>query len=135
MKYLLCFPVTLFLIINLQAQVADTTQFKEVQKIEQNQQSGLNADNVVKELKPRSSWEFAIALIVLIFGFLVLTLEVILVFKQKIKEENILKFIIVTLIITATLFLIAAGYNNNQIAPAMGLLGTIAGYLLGKQDK
>ena len=41
-------------------------------------------------------------------------------------------FILITLIITATLFLITAGYDNNQIAPAIGLFGTVAGYLLGK---
>jgi len=28
--------------------------------------------------------------------------------------------------------LITAGYSNDQIAPAVGLLGTIAGYLLGR---
>ncbi len=44
----------------------------------------------------------------------------------------IVKFVTITLIIISTLFLITAGYSNNQIAPAVGLLGTIAGYLLGR---
>jgi hypothetical protein len=39
----------------------------------------------------------------------------------------------VTLIIVGTLFAITAGFDSNQIAPAMGLFGTIAGYLLGKR--
>lgn len=38
-----------------------------------------------------------------------------------------------TLVVTAGLFLITAGYSETQIAPMMGLLGTIAGYLLGKE--
>ena len=42
------------------------------------------------------------------------------------------KRILITLIIISTLFLITAGYSNDQIAPAIGLLGTIAGYLLGR---
>jgi hypothetical protein len=36
------------------------------------------------------------------------------------------------LIVTGTLFLVAAGYDAQHIAPSMGLLGTIAGYLLGR---
>ena len=88
----------------------------------------------VLELLPISSWEFYLSLVVLGFGALVLVLEVILIWKRKISEDNTVKFIVVTLIITSMLFLITAGYDNNQIAPAMGLLGTIAGYLLGKQE-
>jgi hypothetical protein len=42
---------------------------------------------------------------------------------------------IVVVIIFAALFLIAAGYSNEQAAPAYGLLGTIAGYVLGKSHK
>ena len=37
-----------------------------------------------------------------------------------------------TLVITAGLFLITSGYSQQQIAPMIGLLGTIAGYLLGR---
>jgi hypothetical protein len=36
------------------------------------------------------------------------------------------------LIITTSVFLVVAGYSSNQIAPVTGLLGTLAGYLLGK---
>jgi len=36
------------------------------------------------------------------------------------------------LIITGALFLVVAGYTDKQMAPVMGLLGTLAGYLLGK---
>ena len=34
----------------------------------------------------------------------------------------------------AGLFLIFAGYSQDQMAPMMGLLGTVAGYLLGKEN-
>jgi hypothetical protein len=37
-------------------------------------------------------------------------------------------------IIIAAIFLVVAGYSDRQVAPAMGLLGTIAGYLLGRRD-
>ena len=38
------------------------------------------------------------------------------------------------MVVTAGLYLIVAGYSDTQIAPMMGLLGTIIGYLLGKTD-
>jgi hypothetical protein len=38
-------------------------------------------------------------------------------------------------VIMATMVLITAGYNNEQIAPAFGLFGTIVGYILGRGEK
>ena len=76
--------------------------------------------------------EFQLALLVLGFSLIVIALEFYLIKTRRIRSDDAIKFITITLIITSTLFLIAAGYDNNQIAPAMGLLGTIAGYLLGR---
>ena len=49
------------------------------------------------------------------------------------KSEEIGRFSIVTILVMGALFLITAGFSNEQIAPAYGLLGTIAGYLLGRR--
>ncbi|KAA3620697.1 MAG: hypothetical protein DWQ02_28965 [Bacteroidetes bacterium] len=76
--------------------------------------------------------EFWHAMIILSFGVLVIGIEVYLIIRERIKTDDVMKYIVVTLIITCTMYLITAGHNNDQIAPAMGLLGTIAGYLLGK---
>ena len=76
--------------------------------------------------------EFWHSLIILIFGIIIIGIEVYLIVKGQIKAKDVMKYIVVTLIITCVMFLITAGHNNDQIAPAMGLLGTIAGYLLGK---
>ena len=70
----------------------------------------------------------------MVFGLIVILLEVMLIKNKNICAEDAIKFITVTLIISSTLFLITAGYNNDQIAPAMGLLGTVAGYLLGRSQ-
>jgi hypothetical protein len=86
------------------------------------------------EVKPMSLFEFQLSIIVLSFGFLIVLIEVFLIKTRRISSEDSIKFITITLIITSTLFLITAGYSNNQIAPAVGLLGTIAGYLLGKMN-
>src|ERR1700722_1578417 len=82
-----------------------------------------------------STDQFILSTIIVCFGLLVILLEVFLVIKRKIPYDVLVKFIVITLIIFATLFLIAAGYTNNQIAPAAGLFGTIAGYLLGKSNQ
>jgi len=37
-----------------------------------------------------------------------------------------------TIIIVAALFLVASAYTQDQIAPVVGLLGTIGGFILGK---
>lgn len=84
--------------------------------------------------RPRmTQMEFNLSRIVLMFGISIITLEMLLVWLNKIDSQDAIKIVIITLIVTSTLFLITAGYSNDQIAPAMGLLGTIAGYLLGKQ--
>ena len=71
---------------------------------------------------------------VLIFGFLVILVELYLIKISYFDQGQAIKFLLVTLVIMSALFLISAGFSNNQIAPAMGLFGTIAGYLLGKGD-
>lgn len=86
----------------------------------------------LSEYNPLSSLTFYLSILVLLFGLIVMGLEVYLIATGKIIPDHSIKFITVTLIVTSTLFLITAGYSNNQIAPATGLLGTIAGYLLGR---
>ncbi|WP_026968046.1 hypothetical protein [Algoriphagus terrigena] len=88
--------------------------------------------NGVSQILPMSSYEFYLSLLVLGFGILVILFEFFLIKIKKINASDTIKFIIITLIIISTLFLITAGYSNDQIAPAVGLLGTIAGYLLGR---
>lgn len=67
---------------------------------------------------------------ILIFGLLVLGLLAWMVTKTKASLNGLLRAFALILIIVAAIFLIVAGYTEQQIAPAMGLLGTIAGYLL-----
>ena len=41
----------------------------------------------------------------------------------------------VTLILVGTLFAITAGFSAEDIGPALGLFGTVAGYLLGRRTQ
>lgn len=70
--------------------------------------------------------------VVLIFGVVVLALCAALMRSSRPSPEAILRVFGTVLIITGALFLVVAGYTDKQMAPVMGLLGTLAGYLLGK---
>ena len=49
------------------------------------------------------------------------------------SANEILQLLSINLIVTGTLFLISAGFSAEQIAPGLGLFGTIAGYVLGRR--
>lgn len=68
---------------------------------------------------------------VLAFGLVVLLIAAFLIRGGK-SAESILRVFGTITIIVAAVFLIVAGYSDRQISPVIGLLGTIAGYLLGK---
>lgn len=79
-----------------------------------------------------SSFEFWMSFSVLCFGLLVFAIEIITIKLGTFGPEQTIKLIAVTLIVISTLFIITAGFDSEQIAPAMGLFGTIAGYMLGR---
>lgn len=86
-----------------------------------------------------SSWwspgdAMTISATVLIFGAFTILVAAFLVKSGK-TAESILRMFGTILIVIAALFLVVAGYSDQQIAPVMGLLGTIAGYLLGKDTR
>ncbi len=74
-----------------------------------------------------------ISAVVLLFGLIVLLLATYLIRIGK-SSESVLRVFGTVLIIVIAVFLVVAGYTSDQIAPVMGLLGTVAGYLLGKDS-
>jgi len=68
---------------------------------------------------------------ILTFSLLVFGLMTYLI-KQGKEPELILKTFGSILIIVSAVFLIVAGYSEDQISPVIGLLGTVAGYILGR---
>ncbi len=56
------------------------------------------------------------------------------IFRNERNENFSRNFIILTVVFSA-LFLIVAGYSEQQTAPVFGLLGTIIGYLFGVTTK
>lgn len=81
-------------------------------------------------------WTFLMAMSVLAFGLIVILLEVwVMVRSDKYWEAYSFKLVGVTIIITAGMFLIIAGYSDEQLSPIMGLLGTTIGYILGRESE
>jgi len=84
----------------------------------------------------KTPYEFWLTCIILIAGllFAYLTTTFIRQTSQQ-KLEVATRAMTIIFIIIATMILITAGYSNEQIAPAFGLLGTIVGYILGRGER
>ncbi|MEL6668388.1 MAG: hypothetical protein AAFY36_01215 [Bacteroidota bacterium] len=88
----------------------------------------------------RSQTEYITSIAVLVFGLgIIIALLWVIVRRIEIKQTNdlvdALKLPVVVVIVISGVFLVTAGYGNDQIAPIVGLMGTIAGYLMGRNGK
>lgn len=88
-----------------------------------------------KKISWMSSNELILSVSVLLFGVFVISQQSFVIRKSQFEANDIIKIYGLSFIILATLFIITAGYGSEQIAPAMGLFGTIAGYILGRNTK
>jgi hypothetical protein len=85
--------------------------------------------------RPHTTREIVFSVGVLFFG-----LVLVLLFTQRLLKEGTawrgtyLRLVVLSIVVTAGLFVITAGYDQDQIAPMMGLLGTLVGYLLGRES-
>ncbi len=84
----------------------------------------------------RTPYEFWLTVLIIAFGLLTLGI-VLATFRKSVRiyAEQLLRFATVLIIVVGTLVLITAGYNNEQVAPAFGLFGTIVGYILGRMSQ
>jgi len=80
--------------------------------------------------------EIVLSVALLVFALLIFSLQTVIIMKLKVDwtPMSILRFNGLTLIIAGGLLLVIAGYSNQQMSPVIGLLGAIAGYLLGAGD-
>jgi hypothetical protein len=84
-------------------------------------------------IMPRTSTETILCLGILAFGLVLIFFTGYVAKRKGVGWDNdATRIFTVSLIVTAGLFLITAGYSDSQIAPMYGLLGTIVGYILGK---
>jgi hypothetical protein len=72
---------------------------------------------------------------ILAFGFAAVLLIMIMVLKvNKGWDKELTRLFTVVMVIIAGLFLMTAGYDDKQVAPMFGLLGTLLGYIFGKSS-
>jgi hypothetical protein len=83
-----------------------------------------------------SSKEFYVTALIAGVFLLSLIMQFALLWRvRNLKAEDALRPFSVVLIIMGTLLAITAGFSAAQIAPALGIFGTIAGYLLGRSGQ
>ena len=70
---------------------------------------------------------------VLVFGLIVMVLAS-RALQKGIPAALVMRLFGMLTIVVMAVFLVVAGYDSQQIAPVTGLLGTLAGYLLGKSS-
>ena len=74
--------------------------------------------------------------LILVFGIIIILIEYLLLRNRTSdRVEDLGKYLVITVIIIGTLALMVGSLDNNQTAPAVGLFGTIAGYLLGRSER
>lgn len=71
---------------------------------------------------------------VLAFGLIVIGIMAALVLRKS-QTGDVLRLFTVPMVIVAAVFLVVTGFSNSQITPVIGLLGTLAGYVLGVQSQ
>jgi len=76
--------------------------------------------------------EVQLTFALLFFGLIILWIQFLMMRKTNGDSQTMMKMSTITLVIISTLFLITAGFSSEQIAPVTGLLGTIVGYVLGR---
>lgn len=101
----------------------DTVQ--EIPNTPATQKPLLPADN---ETQP----QLILSITVLVFGLIIL-LSILYAIHRQNKGFNNTSFKIfgITLILISSIFLVVAGYSQEQITPVIGLLGTLAGFVFG----
>jgi hypothetical protein len=97
-------------------------------------QPAMLADDVARDHSFTTDREERLSFSILLFGFFVLIVQYLLLRRPpRQSAHDILQLLSINLIVTGTLFLISAGFSAQQIAPGLGLFGTIAGYVLGRR--
>ncbi|MDF0487818.1 hypothetical protein PX554_06725 [Sphingomonas sp. H39-1-10] len=115
-------------IVALQASVDNATNALEA--------AAVTATSGHTQAPPKVWWNtqnaMTISSAVLLFGVVVIALAAFTAPKET-SVEGRLRFFGTIMIITMATFLVVAGYDDKQIAAPLGLLGTIVGYLLGRE--
>lgn len=106
----------------------------EIEKLSNKQEAiWINGSSATYDYNPAADEGLWLSGIIMGFSLILVAFMTYLI-KTGSGQESVLKVFGTILIIVAAVFLIVAGYSEKQIAPVIGLLGTIVGYILGKEQ-
>jgi hypothetical protein len=88
--------------------------------------------NVLLESQNQS---LVLSISLLAFGVFVIVAALWRVDRAHLTEAGALRLVGATVVVVMAVFLCTAGFTLEQITPAIGLLGTMGGYLLGRSEK
>ncbi|MAD14800.1 MAG: hypothetical protein CL579_01780 [Alteromonadaceae bacterium] len=94
-------------------------------------------DLAPEQAREWSSIEIVLTVSILIFTLVLIGIEFFIINKadKTWSPTSIMRLIGLTLIICLSTLLVVAGYGKEQLSAVLGLLGVIAGYLLGNNGQ
>jgi hydrogenase/urease accessory protein HupE len=81
-----------------------------------------------------SSGEIRLTIVIFVFALIAMVVFYLLVRSGK-STPYLMRIYVVIILVFGTLLVVSSAYATEQIAPVVGLFGTIAGYLLGKSER
>lgn len=95
------------------------------------------ANNTSTTIRPtRTLSEIYLSYSVLVFGAFIFSIEAAIMWRKNVTwGPNSIKIFGLTITVVFGAFLTTAGYSQTQIAPMIGILGTLLGYLLGNNSE
>lgn len=76
-----------------------------------------------------------LSITLLLFGLAVIVAALWRVDRKRLTENGALRLVGATVVVVMAVFLCTAGFTLEQITPAIGLLGTMGGYVLGRSER
>jgi hypothetical protein len=76
-----------------------------------------------------------LSITLLAFGLAVIVAALWRVDRNRLTENGALRLVGATVVVVMAVFLCTAGFTLEQITPAIGLLGTMGGYVLGRSER
>jgi len=76
-----------------------------------------------------------LSMALLLFGAMVIAAALWRIERAHLTETGALRLVGATVVVVMAVFLCTAGFTLEQITPAIGLLGTMGGYVLGRSER
>ena len=132
-QFCLVAVILVFLIhgMGLLAQPEEGKQFSEPPSVSENTLGKFLSTNELANEWAKASLPFW----AMLFGLMALFFMYRLSKGQMISGADTPRYFILTLIIVSALIFICGKFEDKEITPAIGLFGTIAGYVLGRSDR